>query len=291
MQRKDCRSNTDTDLKQKIINYYDECFVDYRLFWLDSKNLAMHYGYWDEDTKNHSESLLHMNRAVAAKVPFKPGDKVLDAGCGVGGSSIWLAQNFDVEVTGITLTASQIPKAEAYARKKGVADKVTFKEADYTQTPFADETFDVVWGLESICYAVNKADFVREAYRVLKKGGHIVVADGFANKDDFTADEWRYVQAFLDGCVVPNLATVNEFRSAMESSNFNDVEYTDITPQVLPSSEVLYKKSILTFPIEKMLGWLRIRTAAQTANYYAAKNQYQIFQQELAGYGIFNAQK
>ncbi len=288
---KDCRSDNSSDLKQKIIQYYDECFIDYRLFWLDSKNLAMHYGYWDEDTKNHSESLTHMNRALGRSIPIKAGDKILDAGCGIGGSSIWLAKNFDVQVTGITLTASQVDRARQYAKKNGVADKIEFKEADYCNTPFEDESFDVVWGLESICYALDKADFIREAYRVLRKGGQFVVADGFAWKTEFTEEEWPYVQAFLDGCVVPNLATVDEFRNAMENCQFRDIQYTDITKQVLPSSETLYKKSKMTYPIEKILGWLKIRTPLQTGNYYAAQNQYQIFQQGLAGYGIFNAQK
>ncbi len=287
----DCRTNADSDLKQKIIKYYDECFIDYRLFWLDTKNLAMHYGYWDEDTRNHSDSLLHMNRALARKLDIKPGDKILDAGCGVGGSSIWLAKNYDVEITAITLTASQVDRAREYAKKHGVADKIEFKEADYCNTPFDDETFDIVWGLESICYAVNKHDFIAEAYRVLRKGGQFVVADGFANKSDFTPVEWPYVLAFLDGCVVPNLATIDIFKEGMENCKFNDINYTDITREVMPSSEVLYKKSLMTYPIEKVLGWLRIRTSTQTGNYYAAKSQYQIFKQGLAGYGIFNARK
>lgn len=291
MSNKDCRSDTSSDLRHKITNYYDECFIDYRLFWLDSKNLAMHYGYWDTDTKNHSESLLHMNRALSQKLNIKPGDKILDAGCGIGGSSIWLAKHFDVEITAITLTASQVDKAKAYAKKNGVADKITFKQADYCHTPFDDETFDIVWGLESICYAVDKHDFIKEAYRVLKKGGQFIVADGFAFKDEFTPEEWPYIQAFLDGCVVPNLATVGNFRAGMEKCQFQNIEYTDITQKVMPSSEILYKKSKQTYPIEKVLGWLRIRTASQTANYYAAKSQYQIFKQALCGYGIFNAQK
>ena len=291
MSKKDCRRDTSSDLKQKIVKYYDDCFIDYRIFWLDSKNLAMHYGYWDEDTKNHSESLTHMNRALGRKLDIKPGDKILDAGCGIGGSSIWLAKNYDVEITAITLTASQVDRAKEYAKKNGVADQITFKEADYCHTPFEDETFDIVWGLESICYAVDKQDFVKEAYRVLKKEGQIIVADGFALKDEFTPEEWSYIQDFLDGCVVPNLATVDVFKTAMEDCLFQNIEYTDITKEVMPSSEVLYKKSQQTYPIEKLLGWLGIRTKAQTANYYAAKSQYQIFKQGLCGYGIFKARK
>lgn len=287
----DCRSNADNDLREKIIKYYDDCFIDYRLFWLDSKNLAMHFGYWDKDTRTHSESLLHMNRALSRQLDIKPGAKILDAGCGVGGSSIWLAKNYDVEITAITLTASQVNRARDYAKKQGVSEQIKFKEADYCQTPFADNTFDIVWGLESICYALNKQDFIAEAYRVLKTGGQFIVADGFANKNNFTSEEWSYVQAFLDGCVVPNLATVNEFKAAMENCQFNDICYTDITKEVLPSSEVLYKKSKLTYPIEKVLGWLKIRTSTQTGNYYAAKSQYQVFKQGLAGYGIFSAYK
>ena len=99
----------------RIRDYYDETWLDYRMLWLNPQNNAIHFGYWDERTRSHSESLLNMNHMLARKIGIRPGLRILDAGCGIGGSSIWLAKTFDVAVVGITPVASQIERARHYA--------------------------------------------------------------------------------------------------------------------------------------------------------------------------------
>jgi tocopherol O-methyltransferase len=74
----------------------------------NSSALAMHYGFWDKETSNHAEALINMNRALATRAEVRPGDHVLDAGCGIGGSAIWLARDFGVRVVGITLVPSEV---------------------------------------------------------------------------------------------------------------------------------------------------------------------------------------
>ncbi|MGH2810583.1 MAG: SAM-dependent methyltransferase, partial [Actinomycetota bacterium] len=91
---------------KSIATYYDQTWFDYRALWLDPNNRAIHFGYWDESTKSHSESLLNMNRVLASNLRPEPGDLVLDAGCGVGGTSMWMAENRDVQAVGITITPS-----------------------------------------------------------------------------------------------------------------------------------------------------------------------------------------
>src|SRR6266568_4985056 len=86
----------------RIRDYYDETWLDYRMLWLNPQNIAIHFGYWDERTRGHGESLLNMNRVLASQIGIRTGQRILDAGCGVGGSSIWLAQTYGVEVVGIT---------------------------------------------------------------------------------------------------------------------------------------------------------------------------------------------
>src|SRR6266480_8097043 len=98
--------------------------MDYRMLWLNPQNRAIHFGYWDEHTHSHTESLLNMNRVLASHLDIRSGQRILDAGCGVGGSAIWLAKTFDVEVVGITLADSQVDRARHHARQQGVADRV-----------------------------------------------------------------------------------------------------------------------------------------------------------------------
>lgn len=288
---KDYRSSATNDYQADIVEHYDACYWEYRTAWLNSHNLAIHYGYWDEETGSHSDSLLNMNRALAKKAGIKAGDHILDAGCGLGGSSIWLAENFDVTVTGITLSPSQVEQATRSAEKRGVADRVSFKMADYCQTSFEDESFDIVWGLESVCYALHKKSFTDEAFRVLKKGGRLISADGFALKEQFTEAEWVRVVTCLDGWAVPNLATPEGFNRYLKESGFSKVEYRDITANTMPSAKRMYITALLTWPMQRLLVLLKLKTKAQDRNFYTALRQYRVFKDELACYGLFCAEK
>ena len=288
---RDYRTAIEDALGSDIVRYYDECFVDYRVLWLNGKNLAIHYGYWDEHVRTHSQSLVNMNRIMAERVAIGQSDRVLDAGCGLGGSSIWLAENYGPQVLGITLAESQVRRARRYARKRGVHQRVEFEVADYCKTPFQDASFDVIWGLESICYAIDKRAFIAEAYRLLRPGGRLVVADGFACKAHFNPVEWDTLMNFLNGWAVPNLATPQGFSADLAAVGFQDMEYTDITENVMPSARRMRRMAVVTTPIQTLLSVLRIRTAAQTRNYRAALHQLRIFEDGISSYGLFSARK
>src|SRR3989338_3874518 len=88
-----------------IAEWYDQTTHLYEWLWYkSSKSYAMHYGYWEKDTKTLDEALLNTNRFMAKIGKINAKMKILDAGCGVGGSSIWLAKNYGAEVTGITIS-------------------------------------------------------------------------------------------------------------------------------------------------------------------------------------------
>ncbi|HIL93331.1 MAG TPA: methyltransferase domain-containing protein [Cycloclasticus sp.] len=287
----DHRTHVRDDLLSDIADYYDQSYWDYRTSWLNSKNLAIHYGYWSDSTQSHSDSLIEMNTVLANQLDLKPGDHVLDAGCGIGGSSIWLAENYGVKVTGITISPTQVEQANKNAKRRGVDHLVSFKLEDYTNTSFGDETFDHVWGLESICYALKKSDFVKEAYRVLKKGGCFAVADGFANKRELTKAEWKHVLKVLNGWSMPNMSMPSEFKSFMRDSGFTDIYYRDITENTLPSSKRLYYTALVTYPMEKIMSWLRLRTSVQSGNFNACFGQYHVLHDGIGCYGLFSARK
>lgn len=288
---KDYRTKQAKHLHQDIVQYYKECYWDYRTSWLDSNNLAIHYGYWDENTKSHSHSLIEMNRLLADTAGIQADETVLDAGCGIGGSSIWLAENRGARVTGITLSPEQADMARANAKRRGVSERTEFQVADYCATPFADGSFDVVWGLESVCYSLSKADFIREAFRLLRPGGRLVTADGFALRREYSEDEWGVIRVCLDGWAIPNLALPEDFRAHLQEAGFGDIVYRDISANTLPSARRMYVTALLTYPMQRIMAWLRLRTAAQSGNFYTALNQYRIFRDEMAGYGLFCAVK
>jgi cyclopropane fatty-acyl-phospholipid synthase-like methyltransferase len=78
---------------QSIVDYYQATEKTYNIHWNVKSNLAIHHGYWDDKVKSFLESLLRMNEVMAEAAGVTYSDRVLDAGCGVGGSSIFLGQN------------------------------------------------------------------------------------------------------------------------------------------------------------------------------------------------------
>ena len=147
------------DYHKKIIEYYKDTENAYKDSWDLNNSLAIHYGYWDEKVKSFPESLLRMNEVMIETAGIKPTDKVLDAGCGVGGSSIFMASVLGCNVTGITLSKRQVQQANENAAKKNVAELVNFKAINYSATDFPDASFDVA--LELLCLILNEAILIR----------------------------------------------------------------------------------------------------------------------------------
>lgn len=277
--------------KRSIIEYYDTCETDYRLFWDLDHSLAMHAGYWDETTKNLRDALVRENKVMAETAEISASDHVLDAGCGFGGSDIFLAKEYGCRVTGITLCSKQVERATTVALKYGVEGLVTFQIGDFCETSFPDESFDVVWGLESICHAHDKSKFVKEAYRLLKRGGRLVVADGFALQDDYAAKEKNDINKWLKGWGVESLETVSNFKAHLHTNQFQQITCKDITKNVLPSSKRLYWISFPALVFSKAGELLGFRSKTQTDNIRAAYYQYTTLKKKLWTYALFSAIK
>ena len=277
---------------QGAVRHYDECYRDYLTAWCNRDNLALHYGYWDKASSyRHHQALLNKNQLLYERAEITPEDSVLDAGCGIGGSTIWMARKYGNQVTGISISAKQIHYARLHAKRHGVAERVRFEVADFCNMHFSGGSFDVVWALESACHALNKQEFLQEAWRVLRPGGRLVVCDGFLLQREFDAEQWKAVVACLNGWAVPNLCSRREFTGLLEEVGFKDIATYDITAQTLPSARHMYRVAKWLYPVQKLSQWLGLRTKAQTANYYVGLAQYLLFEQRLTEYCVFVAQK
>jgi len=260
-------------LAERIRAYYDETWGDYRWLWLSPRNYAIHFGYWDAQTRTHAESLLNMNRALAERLGIRSGQRVLDAGCGVGGSAVWLARTRDVEVVGITLVASQVARARSYAEASDIVGKVSFEQHDYTQTTFPDGSFDVVWAMESACHALDKGSFVQEARRLLKPGGRLGMVEYMRVGRPLprAADE-DLLRSWLSGWAIPDIATEEEWGRWAEAAGLAEVRIEDITPQVRPSLRRLYRMTRLFYPGAALLHRMGLRSEAQHGNLRGARD-------------------
>jgi len=276
---------------KKIIEYYDTTENAYKDSWDLGNSLAIHYGYHDESTKNFPASLLRMNEVMMETAAVKSSDHVLDAGCGIGGSSIFLVEKTGCSVTGISLSERQVKKAGEIAEKKGMNGKIRFEVMNYGQTSFPDQSFDTVWGCESICYADDKEQFITEAFRLLKPGGRLVVADGFVTA--FENNQHPIVRHWLEGWQVNYLETMQRFKEFMAKAGFANISYRNISKNTIHSSRRLYRIFFLArlYLIWKTITFSNHATEMQKKNINACRYQYLGMKKKLWEYGIITGIK
>ena len=224
-------------------------------------------------------------------VDIRPGDRVLDAGCGVGGNSYWLATYRQAEVVGITIVSRQVERARETAELRGLTDSVSFEVADYLDTRFPDASFDVVWAMESLCHADDKALFYREMARVLRPGGRIAVAEYMRAGRDLPAEAEERVRRWCDGWAMPDLDTPDEHREHARAAGFDSVEVRDGTDHTRASLRKLYRRTHIAIPIDAVLGALGLRNEVHHGNVIASRLQYPLLLEGHWRYGILSAVK
>lgn len=276
---------------EKIVQFYDQSFFDLYFGWGARKHLGIHYGFHDGEHTKHYDAILNMNNALAKRAGIRNGMKVLDAGCGIGGSAIWLAKQFRASVIGVTLSKRQKQVAEKLAKKHKVSHLTQFFTLNYLHTGFPDSNFDVVWALESMSYAKDKSSFLAEAKRMLKPGGVLIIADAFLKKEDLTAEEKNLTKKWLKGWAIDNIAQINLFIYLLNKFKYADIKHEDVTQNILPSSKRAYRMAVVAYPFTKILELIHLRSHLQTQGIISTILQWTTLKMGIWGYFIVSAKK
>ena len=275
--------------QKDIAAYYDQTEVHYRRFWNLQKSNALHYGIWEKGIKSFDESLSNTNKKLAQIAQIKSSDKILDAGCGVGGSAIFLAENYNCKIKGISLSARQINKAKQNADASNFEHLLKFEQKDYCKTGFPDNSFDLVWALESVGSASVKADFIKEAKRVLKNGGRLIIADYFKTSNYSIEDE-KLMKIWLNGWAIADIETAEHFRSELENAGFSKIKVKDFTKEITKSSKRMFIASILGFFGTKAYNLFYDASYFSKIHYKSGIAQYRALRKGLWKYKIIYAE-
>jgi len=133
--------NRPASSKRNVAHHYDIGNALYRLM-LDADHMQYSCAYWPHDDMTLEQAQEAKLAHIAAKLALRPGQRVLDIGCGWGGMAIFLASRAGVQVHGITLSEEQLALARERAEAAGVADRVTFELVDYRDLAARGEKFD-----------------------------------------------------------------------------------------------------------------------------------------------------
>ncbi|KAG0622110.1 hypothetical protein M758_3G073000 [Ceratodon purpureus] len=179
---------TEPELYDGIANFYDESSGVWEEVWGEH----MHHGYYDDEVvddavaaatngaPDHRRAQIKMIEkslayaGVPDSIDARP-KTIVDVGCGIGGSSRYLARKYKAKVNSITLSPVQVKRAVDITYKQGLAELVNFQVANALKQPFQDGSFDLVWSMESGEHMPDKKQFMGELARVAAPGGRIIL--------------------------------------------------------------------------------------------------------------------
>lgn len=212
----------------------------------------VHWGYWDNPkTKAISPKEFHqagelMLRHVIETAGIKDGCKVLDVGCGLGGTIKYLNERFsNCEFVGVNIEERQIAVAQKSIKAKN-GNTIKFVHADACALPFTKPKFDVILCVESIFHFPDRETFMKECQRALLPKGRLTISDFVpveAASSIFNFIEHKFdLLSPVYGNVRIDIS-VPRYRRIARATGFTLVSVEDITTNTLPTYCFLKKIS------------------------------------------------
>lgn len=250
---------------EAIMNYYTQCHPYYRKY--HSERGAMHLGLdfspGDPDSAGPNKELEQQAFFINRRIRSSNAKRVLEIGCGKGFNSIHLAcDNPRVHFVGIDLTPAIIELARKNSQHLTNTD---FMVGNYDDLLFEKESFDLVFGVETLCYSENLNASISKLYCVLKPGGTFILFEGYAKNalKDANQDTGLAVKLLHRTIRCRNIFYADECKSAGQDAGFRKIHTRDLTGNIVPNLMTLhsYVKRLFRFPLRvKFMLYLRMVT-------------------------------
>ena len=254
-------------LQQQISRFYDASSGLWEQVWGEH----MHHGYYGATGKEHKErrqAQIDLIEELLTWANIQQAEQILDVGCGIGGSSLYLAEKFNADATGITLSPVQAERATQRSQTAGLAHRTQFLVADALKMPFPDNSFDLVWSLESGEHMPDKRQFIQECYRVLKPNGTFIMATWCHRpiappQSPLTADEQSHLEKIYQVYCLPYVISLPEYETIAQEIGFQSIRTADWSAAVAPFWKIVIDSAFTPAALIGLIraGWTTIQAA------------------------------
>lgn len=216
---------------RRNIAYHYDVSNDFYGLWLD-KNRVYSCAYFDEpddDLDTAQEKKLDL---ICRKLMLKPGERLLDIGCGWGGLILRAAERYGVNALGITLSDNQFAYVKAQIAQRGLAGRVEVRLMDYRDVP-ETEPFDKIAsvGMFEHVGRQNLGNYFAKIYRLLRPGG-LVMNHGITSVALHARGLGSDISAFIDDYVFPGgeLTHVSHVIAEMAAAGIEPLDAENLRP-------------------------------------------------------------
>jgi len=271
---------TDT-MVEEIREHYDSLSPFYQTFWGEH----IHHGFWrgNESAGEAQENLIN---ELAGRARVAEGDRVLDVGCGLGGSSMYLARQYEAVVKGISISPKQVSAARDHARRRGLLGRANFEVQDANHLDRDPAIYDVIWIVECSEHLFDKPAFIAECAQHLAPGGRLAICAWLVG-ENLDSDQEKLVESVRVGMLCPSFGTLRDYSNWMSDSGLTVESAEDVTEYVNRTWQVC--QPVLEFPLVKTMIAAGNQKLAAFAESFSAIDQ--AYRTGAMGYGMFVASR
>ena len=216
------------DQYTSVVNgYYDGATDLYEYGWGLNFHFARYY-----PGEAFYQALARHEHFLAHNMRLRPGMRVLDVGCGVGGPAREIARFAEVNIVGVNNNAYQVERARKYTEQAGLSGQIEFVKGDFMKLKeqFGENSFDAVYAIEATCHAPTWEGVYGEIMSVLKPGGVFGVYEWcMTDAYDASIPEHRKIAHGIElGDGLPEMRTIKQARSALKTVGFEIEREADL---------------------------------------------------------------